>query len=73
MNVMQEQTTEEGFARVRQQLTEVEESTEGENLLGMAKKAAINAIDQHTRLIAGVKNLLLEPQALRKRTLSICS
>ena len=68
MNVMQEQTTDEGFTRVRQQLTEIDESTDGEQLVAMAKKAAINAIDQHTRLIAGVKGLLIQPEVLRKTT-----
>lgn len=70
---MQEQTTDEGFARVRQQLTEIDESTGGEQLVAMAKKAAINAIDQHTRLIAGVKSLLIQPEVLRKTTVESLS
>lgn len=70
---MQEQTTDEGFSRVRQQLTEIDESTGGEQLVAMAKKAAINAIDQHTRLIAGVKSLLIQPEVLRKTTVESLS
>lgn len=58
---MQEQTTTENLLRARQQMIELEETTNNDDtLIGMFKRAAINAIDNHARLISGINNLVIK-------------
>ena len=57
---MQEQTTSENLLRARQQMIELEETATDDSLLGMFKRAAINAIDNHARLISGLNNLIIK-------------
>ena len=55
---MQEQTTAENLLRARQQLIELEGNADDHTVGGMVKQAAINAIDNHARVISGVNNLV---------------
>jgi hypothetical protein len=57
---MQEQTTAENLLRARQQMIEFEENANDDTLIGMFKRAAINAIDNHARLISGINNLVIK-------------
>jgi hypothetical protein len=58
---MQEQTTAAILLRARQQMIELEEADDDDDsLLGMFKRAAINAIDSHTRLISGFNSLVIK-------------
>jgi hypothetical protein len=64
---MQEQTTETILSHARQQIIEFEETVDDDSLIGMFKKAAINAIDCHTRLISGLNSLAIQQdEDLRK-------
>jgi hypothetical protein len=58
---MHEQTTAENLLRARQQMIELEETATDDSLLGMFKRAAVNAVDTHARLISGVNNLVIRP------------
>jgi hypothetical protein len=57
---MHEQTTEGILLRARQQINELEDATDDESLVGMFKRAAIHAIDSHTRLVSGVNSLVIK-------------
>ncbi|CAF0874099.1 unnamed protein product, partial [Adineta steineri] len=60
-NATQEQTTEDVLLSARQEITEFEGTDNGDDSpIGMFKKAAINAIDNHTKLISGMNNLLAQ-------------
>jgi hypothetical protein len=60
MNAMHEQTRAENLLRARQQMIELEENADNDSLVGMFKRAAINAIDNHARLISGINNLVIK-------------
>jgi hypothetical protein len=57
---MQEQTTAEKLLRARQQMIELEQTATDDSLLAMLKRAAINAVDNHARLISGLNNLVIK-------------
>ena len=57
---MQEQTTAEKLLRARQQMIELEETATDDSLLAMLKRAAINAVDNHARLVSGLNNLVIK-------------
>jgi hypothetical protein len=57
---MQEQTTTGNLLRVRQQMIELEENVNDDTLVGMLKRAVINAVDNHARLISGINNLVMK-------------
>jgi hypothetical protein len=57
---MQEQTTAEILLRARHQMIDLEETADDESLVGMFKRAAINAVDSHTRLVSGLNNLIIK-------------
>jgi hypothetical protein len=57
---MQEQTTAGKLLRARQQMIELEETATDDSLLAMLKRAAINAVDNHARLISGLNNLVIK-------------
>ncbi|CAF3393218.1 unnamed protein product [Rotaria sp. Silwood1] len=59
-SAMQEQTTTNNLLHARQQIIELEESTDNDNILGMFKRAAINAVDNHARLLSGINNLVIQ-------------
>ncbi|CAF4721367.1 unnamed protein product [Rotaria sp. Silwood1] len=59
-SAMQEQTTTNNLLHARQQIIELEESTDNDNIVGMFKRAAINAVDNHARLISGINNLVIQ-------------
>ncbi len=61
-NAMQEQTTAEILLRARQQMIELEENADDDTIVGMLKRAAINAVDNHARLISGINNLVINRQ-----------
>ncbi|CAF0920949.1 unnamed protein product [Rotaria sordida] len=58
-NAMQEQTTEHILLHARQQMIEIEE-TDDDSLVGIFKKAAINAINCHVKLISGLNSLIIK-------------
>ncbi|CAF0844729.1 unnamed protein product [Adineta steineri] len=60
-NTTQEQITEDVLLSARQEITEFEGTdNDDDSPIGMFKKAAINAIDNHAKLISGMNNLLAQ-------------
>jgi hypothetical protein len=40
-------------------MIELEENADDDTIVGMLKRAAINAVDNHARLISGINNLVI--------------
>ncbi|CAF1098112.1 unnamed protein product [Rotaria sordida] len=59
-SAMQEQTTANNLLHTRQQMIELEESADNDSVIGMVKRAAINAVDSHARLLSGINNLVIK-------------
>ncbi|CAF2530410.1 unnamed protein product [Rotaria sp. Silwood2] len=58
-NAMQEQTTERILLHAQQQMIEIEETDE-DSLVGIFKKAAINAINCHVKLISELNSIIIK-------------
>ncbi|CAF2782557.1 unnamed protein product [Rotaria sp. Silwood2] len=59
-SAMQEQTTANNLLHARQQMIELEESADNDSIVGMFKRAAINAVDSHAKLLSGINNLVIK-------------
>ncbi|CAF4812814.1 unnamed protein product, partial [Rotaria sp. Silwood1] len=59
-NAMQEQTTQRILLNARQQMIELEE-TDNDSLVEIFKKAVINAMTCHIKLISGLNSLIIKP------------
>ncbi|CAF0944733.1 unnamed protein product [Adineta ricciae] len=57
-NAIQEHATVESLSQVRQQIVDLEAGAEDGTLAGMFKRAALNVIDCHVKLIDGINHLV---------------